>query len=63
MARHSRQVHNELDGRGVRLAVADVMAGVRAELDRYGVTDAIGSDAFFSSVTDAVAAFRSAATE
>ena len=43
--------------KGSRLVLAELDDGVRAELDRYGVTDAIGADAMFDTVAAAVAAF------
>lgn len=45
--------------KGSHLVLAELDIGVRAELDRYGVTDAIGADAMFDTVGEAVAAFRS----
>jgi chromosome condensin MukBEF MukE localization factor len=47
----------EMKERGSRLVLAELDDGVRAELDRYGVIDAIGADATFETVADAVAAF------
>jgi hypothetical protein len=37
--------------------LAELDDEVRAELDRYGLTEAIGVDAVFDSVGEAVAAF------
>ena len=51
------QVGKELDGRGARLVVAGLDPSVRTELDRAGVTEAIGSDAYFESIDAAVAAY------
>jgi len=53
------QVHNELSERGVRLVIANISDDVRRQLDTYGVTDQIGTDAYFHTVGDAVNAFRS----
>ena len=47
----------EMQEKGPRLVLAELDDGVRAELDRYGVTDAIGADAMFDTVAAAVAAF------
>ncbi len=54
-------VHGQMQEHGTRLVFADVDEDVRAELDRYGITDLVGADAFFDSVTDVVAAYRAAA--
>lgn len=53
-----KQVFNELHDRGVRLVFADVADDVRAELDRYGLTDVVGVDAYYETVGDAAAAFE-----
>ena len=47
----------ELQEQGTRLVFADVDPDVREELDRYGVTSVIGTDAYFDTVEDAVEAF------
>jgi high affinity sulfate transporter 1 len=47
-----------LHERGVRLVLAAVSPDVRAELDRYGVTDVIGEDAYLDNVTDVINAFE-----
>ncbi len=57
-----KQVAAELGDRGVRLAFADVEEQVRALLDRYGVTEAVGEDAYYPSAGAAIAAFGSATT-
>jgi SulP family sulfate permease len=51
-----KQAFNELHDRGVRLVLCDVSGPVRAELDRYGVTDLIGPDAYFETSGEALAA-------
>jgi hypothetical protein len=43
-----------------RLIFAELSDDVRAELDRYGVTDAIGQDAYFDTPVDVMEAFREA---
>ena len=48
----------ELGTHGTRLVFADVDPDVRVELDRYGVSAAMGDDAYFDTVGDAVEAFR-----
>jgi MFS superfamily sulfate permease-like transporter len=52
-----RQSFGQLKERGVRLVFAEVDDGVRAELDRYGVTDLVGKDAYYSSVAAVMAAY------
>ena len=52
-------MHGQTQEHGTRMVLADVDEDVRAELDRYGITDLLGPDAYFDSVTDVVAAFRS----
>jgi len=53
------EVAAQLHGRGITFAVADAQDGVRKELDRFGVTDIIGEERYFDSVTAAVDAFHS----
>lgn len=48
----------ELKERGLRLVFSEVADNVRAELDGYGITAAVGEDAYFHSVDDVVKAFR-----
>jgi hypothetical protein len=45
---------------GTHMVFADVDEDVRAELDRYGITELVGSDAFYETVTDAIASYRAA---
>jgi len=51
-----KQVFNELHDRGVKLVITGLLPNARAELDRYGVTDLVGSDAYFASYVEAVEA-------
>jgi MFS superfamily sulfate permease-like transporter len=51
----------QMQEHGTRLVFADVDDAVKVELDRFGITELVGSDGFFSSVVDVVEAFRSAA--
>jgi sulfate permease, SulP family len=53
-----KQVHSELASRGVRLAIADVTPDVRAQLDRYGVSDLIEEDGYYETSGEAIDAFR-----
>ena len=54
------ELAGQLEARGVVFAVADVRAAVRPELERFGLTDAIGEERIFATLEDAVAAFRAA---
>ncbi len=47
----------QLSERGVRLVFADVTDPVRAQLDRYSVTEMVGPDAFYPDTHDLVASF------
>jgi hypothetical protein len=44
----------------VTFAICDLPPAARAELDRYGVTELIGEDAYFDTAGDALAALGSA---
>ena len=57
-----RQVVSELKDRGAALVVAQAAADVRAELDRFGITEAIGADAYFETIGDAVRAHEGTAS-
>jgi SulP family sulfate permease len=52
-----KQMCGELHDHGVRLVLSEAMPDVRAELDRYGITELIGADAYFPTVAAAMAAF------
>ena len=52
------QVNKELNERGARLVLAGVGEQVRKELDTAGVTGAIGEDAYYPTVLDALSAFK-----
>jgi MFS superfamily sulfate permease-like transporter len=52
-----------LKERNVRLVFADVATDVREELDRYGVTDAIGTDAYFEHIHEAMDALTQRGAE
>jgi len=60
-----REIHGILTGQGIRLVCADVVDLVKAELDRYALTDLIGKDAFYATVSDVVSAYdqKSAGSE
>ncbi|MBL8777254.1 MAG: SulP family inorganic anion transporter [Acidimicrobiales bacterium] len=53
-----RQVHASLTDHGVRLVVAEPLPQVRALMERYGLVDLLGEDAFYATLSDAVAAYR-----
>ena len=55
-----KQVVSELKDRNARLVITQASDPVRAELDRFGITDAIGADAYFGSVGEAIEAHRTA---
>jgi hypothetical protein len=46
----------------VRLVLVQASADVRGELDRQGITEKLGPDAFFETVEDALDAFAGGAT-
>ena len=52
------QVANTLKARDVRLVFADASDHVRQELELSGVTQQVGSDAFFDDVGDVLDRFR-----
>lgn len=56
------QVISELHDRGARFVVVQASDEVRAELDRFGVTEAIGADAYVETVGDAVEAHLATGT-
>ena len=53
-----KQVISELHDRGARFVVAQITDDVRAELDRFGITDSIGADAYYDTVAEAVRGAR-----
>lgn len=53
-----REVHDELEKQQVRLVLASLEGGVRRELDRYGLIDLFGADGLYTTLDEAVAAFR-----
>jgi high affinity sulfate transporter 1 len=55
-----RAAYDVLKEKGVRLVFVLVGEHTRKELDRLGVTEVVGSDAFFASGDELVAAFRKA---
>jgi SulP family sulfate permease len=55
-----REIHAELAGRGVRLVMAVVDPPVQRALDRYGITDLLGAEAFYPTPMALLEAYRSA---
>jgi sulfate permease, SulP family len=55
------QVAHILKQRGVRLVFSEVSDHVRHQLDRSGVTEVIGRDAYFQDLADVAETFRSGA--
>ena len=53
-----RNVHQYLQSKGIKLVFLLVEPDVRAELDRYGVTDLVGKDAYFESGSELLEAFH-----
>jgi sulfate permease, SulP family len=53
------EICNELKAKGVRLVLAEVAPDVRKQLDRSELTGVIGKDAFFETVVDVEAAYKS----
>ena len=56
-----RQVHEEASEHGVRVVFAEVQPNVRAELERFDLVTAFGEDAFFDTIADVIAAYRTQA--
>jgi sulfate permease, SulP family len=52
------EIADQLEARGIVFAVADADSNLRAELDRFGITDKIGADHYFDGVQQARAAFH-----
>jgi high affinity sulfate transporter 1 len=58
-----RQLHGDLQEHGSKLVIAGAIEPVRELLDRYGLTDLLGSDAIFDTTSDALVAFDSRPTD
>jgi sulfate permease, SulP family len=52
-----RETHRLLVEKGVRLVFAEVAEDIRGELDRSGLTDLVGKDAYFETISDVEAAY------
>ncbi len=57
-----KQVVNELHDRGARLVITQESESLRAELDRFGISEAIGPDGYTGSVGEAAQAFVATGT-
>ena len=55
-------VYAEMQDHGTRLVFANVDTDVRAELDRFGITELVGADAFFDGVPETVEAYQASST-
>jgi sulfate permease, SulP family len=53
-----RQINEELGRKGVAFVVADLSPNARAQLDAYSLTEKIGKDHFYDSITEAVLAYQ-----
>lgn len=49
-----REIYCILNARGIRLVWANVTDLVKAELDRYEITELVGKDAFYQNISDVV---------
>jgi SulP family sulfate permease len=52
------QVHQQQQIRGTRLMLSNIIEPVRAQLDCYGITTTLGSDAYFDTADQALEAFH-----
>jgi MFS superfamily sulfate permease-like transporter len=60
-----RDIHGILKKQGIRLVFCELIDLVKAELDRYELTDLFGKDAFYETINAVVSAYdkRSAGNE
>jgi MFS superfamily sulfate permease-like transporter len=58
-----RETYKLLKEKGIRLVMAEVSDEIRQELDKSEITDLIGKDAFYESLSDVEAAFNTADSE
>ena len=52
------RVHQQQHAHGTRLVLSNIIEPVRAQLDRYGITTAVGTDAYFDTAGAAFEAFN-----
>jgi sulfate permease, SulP family len=55
-----RRVYDELNAQDTRLVFTDASDHVRAELERSGIVDLVGKDAFFDDAVEVIEAYRNA---
>jgi MFS superfamily sulfate permease-like transporter len=53
-----RDLQQTLSGEGIRLVFSEVTDGVRAEFDRYHLTELIGADAFYPGLDTVLSSFH-----
>ena len=53
-----REVYGLLKAKGVRFVLSDVQESVRSELDRYQITDLLGSDGIFKTVREVESTYQ-----
>jgi sulfate permease, SulP family len=58
-----RETYNTLKEKGVRLVLAEVDEDIRRELDLSEVTDLVGKDAYFETVSDVEDAYRATVSD
>jgi MFS superfamily sulfate permease-like transporter len=56
------ELADQLKARGIVFAIAQPSVALRAELDRFGVTERIGLEHYFDTLEDALDAFRASKT-
>jgi sulfate permease, SulP family len=54
------RVHQRLREQGIRLLLSNIIEPVRRQFDLYGITVAVGADAYFDTAGEALDAFRAA---
>lgn len=52
------QICEKAKRRGSRLVLSNIIVPVRRQLDRYGITDAVGTDAYFATAGEALEAYQ-----
>jgi sulfate permease, SulP family len=52
------QVHQQQQSQGTRLVLSNIIEPVRAQLDRYGITTTLGTDAYFDTAGQTLEAFH-----
>ena len=58
-----RELARSLREHGTRLLLAEITPDVRAQFDRHGLTEEVGTDAFFQSVSAMMEAYHRAVAE